>query len=84
MAARRVWCRGRLLAQALCQHGEPIVEPHGQAPEAKRVDADSRQFQRERHAIEPATNLQNRREIGIVEDEPVDDRPGPVVEQLDG
>ena len=69
-------------APAFRQHAEPIVEPRGEALDAKRSDAGSRQFQRQRHAIEPATDLQDRWDIGIVEGEPVHDRSGPFVEQL--
>jgi len=69
---------------SLRQHGEPIVEPRGEALDAKRIDAGSRQFQRQRHAIEPATNLQHRRDIGIVEEKPVVRRDCALAEQLDG
>jgi hypothetical protein len=58
MAACKVWCRLQRSTPPLRQHGEPIVEPRGEALDAEYVDARGCQFERERHPVKPAANLE--------------------------
>ena len=55
-----------------------------QVPHTKDTDTRSRQLKRQRDAVEPAANFQNRRHIGVGEGEPIHRRAGALVEQLDG
>ncbi len=48
-------------APAARQNPKPIVEVSRQFSHAEDVDARRRQLERQRHAVEPAANLQNRR-----------------------
>ena len=70
-------------AAAARQDGEAIVEPRGEPLDTEYVDACGRQFERERHPVEPATNLDDRSDIVAVQGETVRDRQGALVEQLD-
>jgi len=54
------------------------------ALDTEHVDACGCQFERERHPVEPATNLDDRSDVVAVQGETVHNRPGAFVEQLDG
>jgi len=56
---------GQSGAPAGRQKPEAIVEMRRQVAYAKGVDARRCQFERQRDAVEPATNLQNRRHVRI-------------------
>ena len=64
------------------QNPKTIVEVSRQFLHAEDVDARRRELEGQRHAVEPAANLQNRRHIGIVKDEAVHRRHRALVEQL--
>jgi hypothetical protein len=66
------------------QNPKTIVKMSREFPHAEDIDARRRQLERQRHAVEPAANLQNRRHVGVVEGEAVNCRHGPLVEQLNG
>ena len=53
------------------QKPEAIVEMRRQVPHTKDADTRRCQFERQRDAVEPATNFQHGRDIGIGEGEPV-------------
>ena len=53
------------------------------SPDTEDVDARRCQLERQRNAVEPATNLQNRRHVRIGKGEPIHGRHGALVEQLD-
>jgi hypothetical protein len=51
---------------------------------AEHVDARGCQFERKRYAVEPVANLDDRSDILVAQGEPVHDRQGALIEQLDG
>ena len=71
-------------APAARQNPKSVVEVVRQFPHAEDIDARRRQLERQRQAVEPATNLQTRRHVGIVEDEALRGRHGTLAEQLNG
>ena len=78
-------CTERLMPRqsrspAARQKPEAVVEMRRQLPHAKDANAGCCQFQRQRDAVEPATNLQSRRYIGVAEREPIHTRGGTLVE----
>jgi hypothetical protein len=71
-------------APAARQNPKSVVEVVGQFPHAEDIDARCRQLERQGNAVKPAADLENRRHVGVVEDEAVRSRHGALAEQLNG
>ena len=73
---------GQSGAPASRQKPEPVIQVRRQIPHTKDADACRRQLERQRNTVEPATNLQDRRHVGLAHNELIHRRGGAFVEQL--
>jgi len=66
------------------QNAKTVIQMVCKFSDPEYADARCCQLKRQRYPIEPTTNLQHRRHIGIVEHEVIQCRRDPFAEQLDG
>src|SRR5262249_49614953 len=71
-------------APPILQKPNSIVQEYRQLPYAKGVDTGGRQFDRERHPFQLATEVGNDRRIRVVQFEPIQFRRRALDEKLDG
>ncbi len=69
-------------AMSRSQQLQAVVEMCGKPPNPEHLNAGRRELDCERHAIEPAADLDNERGVGIAQREIVDHRRDPLQEQL--
>ena len=75
---------GQCGAPARRQKLEAIIQMRRQVPHPEDADACRCQLERQRNPVEAATNLQDRRHVGLAHLELVHRRGGAFVEQLHG